>query len=379
MTRIYLSPPDIRGDELEMLASAVEGGWIAPAGPDLAAFEHELGCRVGVANAVALSSGTAALHLALHALDVGAGDDVIVPSMTFVASANVVTYVGARPVFIDSESTTWNMSPMLLEEELEQRARLGRLPKAVVVVDLYGQCASYSEIEPICGRYDIPLVEDAAEALGATHFGRPAGSFGSVAAFSFNGNKIITTSGGGMLVSTEPTLVERARHLSTQAKEPAPHYEHVEIGFNYRLSNLLAALGRSQLKTLDDRVARRRAIFDSYVDLLDTVPGVSFLAEAPGNTSTRWLTCCTLEPDTAPVTSTQLREQLEGLDIESRPTWKPMHLQPLFRDAPSRIDGTSQRIFESSICLPSGSGMNDKQLERVLDAVKLCMHVGDRD
>jgi pyridoxal phosphate-dependent aminotransferase EpsN len=372
MARIHLSAPDIREREKELLMAAVESGWAAPAGPDLEAFEREVAQVCGVNHAVGLSSGTAALHLALHALGVGRGDEVIVSTFTFAASANAVTYVGATPVFIDSDEATWNLDPDLLEEELEARAAAGKLPAAVICVDLYGQPADYRRIEPICERFDVPLIEDAAEALGSSLEGRPAGSFGRVAALSFNGNKVITTSGGGMLVGNDGELIERARFLSTQAKEPAPHYEHHEIGFNYRLSNLLAAFGRGQLEALDQRIARRREIFDQYQQAIGEHPGVTFHPEIPGGVSNRWLSCALIEPERAGVASAQVREQLETADIESRPTWKPMHMQLAFRGRDRLVNGTSERLFDRGICLPSGSATSATEMDRIVEALRSC-------
>lgn len=369
VTRIFLSAPDVRQPEKDLLMAAVESGWAAPAGPDLAAFETEIAAASGVEHAVGLSSGTGALHLALHALGVGVGDEVIVSTFTFAASANAVAYVGATPVFVDSSASDWNLDPDLLEQALAERAAAGRLPAAVVSVDLYGQPADYRRIEPICASYDVPLIEDAAEALGSSLEGRPAGSFGRVAALSFNGNKMITTSGGGMLVGDDEALIERVRFLSTQAKEPAPHYEHHEIGFNYRLSNLLAAFGRGQLSTLDERIARRRGYFDRYVEVLGGVDGVSFQPEIDGGFCNRWLTCALIDPALAGFSSTDLREHLDGDDIESRPTWKPMHQQRSFPDAPTLVNGTSDLLFEHGICLPSGSGMTDDDFNRVLASI----------
>lgn len=370
MSRIFLSAPDVRQPEKDFLMAAVDSGWAAPAGPDLAAFEAEIAAVSGVDHAVGLASGTAALHLALHGLGVGAGDDVIVSTFTFAASANAVAYVDATPVFVDSDDTTWNLDPDLLEAELADRAAAGRLPAAVISVDLYGQPADYRRIEPLCLDYGVPLIEDAAEALGATLDGRPAGSFGRVAALSFNGNKMITTSGGGMLVGQDEALVERVRFLSTQAKEPAPHYEHHEIGFNYRLSNLLAAFGRGQLSTLAERIERRRGFFDQYVQALGGVDGVTFQPEIDGGFCNRWLTCALIDPTAAGFTSEDLRLHLEADDIESRPTWKPMHQQKAFAGTPSRLSGVSDRLFAQGICLPSGSGMSDDDFARVLSSIE---------
>ena len=369
VTRIFLSAPDVRQPEKDLLMAAVDSGWAAPAGPDLTAFESEIAAVTGVEHAVALSSGTAALHLALHALGVGEGDEVIVSTFTFAASANAVAYVGATPVFVDSSAADWNLDPDLLEQALAGRAAADRLPAAVISVDLYGQPADYRRIEPICERYGVPLIEDAAESLGSSLAGRPGGSFGRVAALSFNGNKLITTSGGGMLVGADETLIERARFLSTQAKEPAPHYEHHEIGFNYRLSNLLAAFGRGQLATLDERIARRRWYFDRYVEVLGNVSGVTFQPEIDDGFCNRWLTCALIDPALAGFSSADLREHLDADEIESRPTWKPMHQQRSFAGVPTVLNGTADRLFDHGICLPSGSGMTDDDFDRVLTSI----------
>ncbi len=370
MSRIYLSPPDITGDDRERLLRAVDDGWIAPVGPDLDAFEAEVAEACGRRHAVGLSSGTAALHLLLKELGVGQGDEVLVSTFTFVASANAVCYLGATPVFIDAAAETWQMSPALLADELHERRRAGmRQPAAGLVVDLYGQCADYDQITALLDEFGIPLVEDAAEALGATYRGRPAGSFGAGAIVSFNGNKIITTSGGGMVVTDDEGLAARCRHLSTQAREPAPHYEHVEVGYNYRLSNLLAAFGRGQLADLDRRVARRRAINQRYRELLGDLPGVAFMPEAAYGTATSWLTCLTFDPATG-IDPDTVRIHLERHDVEARPTWKPMHLQPVFSRAPARVDGTSLRLFETGLCLPSGSTLSEADQDMVVGLVR---------
>jgi len=367
MTRIYLSPPDVGPTDRQMLDSAFDSGWLAPAGPDLGLFEAEVAAVVGLPHTVALSSGTAALHLALLELGVGRDDDVLVSTFTFAATANAVTYVGARPVFIDSDAVSWNMSPDLLAEELLVRARTGNLPKAVIVVDLYGQCADYGRIEPLCNEYGIPVIEDAAEALGGTHGDRPAGSFGALSVFSFNGNKIITTTGGGMLGTRDRLAAEHVRHLATQARDPSPHYEHSEIGYNYRLSNLLAALGRAQLSDLPRRVARRRELNARYRSALADGP-VGFQPEASYGRSTCWLTCITVD-HTLEVGPNELRLRLEEENIEARPAWKPMHMQPVFRDAARRVDGTSERIFQAGLCLPSGSALTDTDQDRVIECL----------
>jgi len=366
VTRVYLSPPDVGEPERLALDEAFRSGWVAPVGPDLDAFEVEVAGVGGRRHGVALASGTAALHLALKELGVGPGDDVLCSTFTFAATANAITYCGARPVLVDSEASTWNLSPDLLAEELVERAQANRLPAAVVVVDLYGQCADYDRILPPCEEHGIPVVEDAAESLGASCRGRPAGAFGTAAVFSFNGNKIITTSGGGMLVTDDERLARRARHLATQAREPGPHYEHVEVGYNYRLSNLLAALGRAQLAGLGERVERRRTIHGRYREALEGLAGVGFQPVGPGQEPNRWLTCITLDPAVAAVTPGQLRLALEAQDIEARPTWKPMHLQPVFADCPARVDGTSERLFRRGLCLPSGSSLSNDDQDRII-------------
>jgi pyridoxal phosphate-dependent aminotransferase EpsN len=367
--RLYLSPPDVGPDERALLLDAFDSNWIAPLGPHVDAFEREFASFVAAPGAAALSSGTAALHLALVMLGVGPGDEVVVPTLTFVATANVAHYVGARPVFVDSDDATWNLDPQRLRELLDARAAGGTLPKAVVTVDLYGQCAEYDDIVPVCERYDVPIVEDAAEAVGATRHGEPAGSFGAIGVFSFNGNKVITTSGGGMLVSRDPGLVERARFLSTQARDPAPHYEHSEIGFNYRMSNLLAALGRGQLRTLPDKISRRRAVNARYRDALGAIEGIGFIPNAPGGEPINWLTVITIDADRFGASPAAVREHLETLDIEARPAWKPMHLQPLFADAEVHGGEVAERIFRTGLCLPSGSAMTDDDVDRVVAGV----------
>ena len=370
MTRIYLSPPDVGEAEREALDAAVRSGWVAPVGPDLDAFEAEVAAASGRSHGVGLASGTAALHLALKEVGVAAGDDVVVSTFTFAATANAVTYCGATPVFLDSEAASWNLSPDLLAEELAERARRGRLPKAVVVVDLYGQCADYNRILPLCQEYGVPVIEDAAESLGASCGGRPAGSFGAAAVLSFNGNKIITTSGGGMLVTDDQRVAAHARHLATQARDPAPHYEHSEIGYNYRLSNLLAAFGRAQLAGLAERVERRRAVSRRYREALGEFAGVAFQPTGPAQEPSCWLTCVTIDPAEARATNDAVRLALEAQDIEAQPTWKPMHLQPVFADAPCRVDGTSDGLFGNGLCLPSGSSLSPSDQDQVLEVVR---------
>jgi pyridoxal phosphate-dependent aminotransferase EpsN len=357
-------------DERSLLLDAFDSNWIAPLGPHVEAFEKELAARVAVPHAAALSSGTAALHLALQLVGVGRGDDVVVSSLTFAASANPVTYLGARPVFIDSETKTWNLDPDLLEEELEARRREGRpMPKAVVVVDLYGQCANYTRLEPLCAKYGVPLIEDAAEALGATWNGKPAGGFGAFGVFSFNGNKIITTSGGGMLVGPDKGLIDKARFLATQARDPAPHYQHSHVGYNYRLSNLLAAVGRGQLRVLDERIAARRRNRAFYEQAFANVPGIRFMPVAAEGTWNGWLTVIVVDSKAFGATREQIRIALEQQNIESRPVWKPMHLQPVFAQCPMRGGAVSAAIFEDGLCLPSGSSLTTAELERVASLV----------
>jgi dTDP-4-amino-4,6-dideoxygalactose transaminase len=355
--------------ERALLLEAFDSNWIAPLGPQVDALEREFAEAIDAPQAVALSCGTAALHLALLLLRVGPGDEVLTSTLTFAATANAITYVGATPVFIDSDRETWNMDPNLLAEELGACAKRGRLPKAVVVVDLYGQCADFEPILEICQRYGVPVIEDAAEALGASYMGRAAGNFGAIGCFSFNGNKIITASGGGMLVSAEQEFCEKARFLATQARDPAPHYEHSHIGYNYRMSNLLAAVARGQLRVLEDRVTRRRANFDFYQSALGDLPGIHFMPEPPGFRSTRWLTCITVDPDAFGATREDIRLALERENIESRPVWKPMHLQPVFRDCRVRGGAVSEALFRDGLCLPSGSSLTEADLTRVVECV----------
>jgi pyridoxal phosphate-dependent aminotransferase EpsN len=370
--RIYLSSPHLGEDERKLVADAFDSNWIAPLGPHVDAFERELAERTGVAHAAALSCGTAAIHLALRILGVDRGDEVLVSTLTFSATVNPIAYQGASPVFIDSNHESWNMDPALLAEELETCAKRGKLPKAVIVVDLYGQCADYDPIQSACAKHGVPLIEDAAEALGATYKGRPAGSFGAMNIFSFNGNKIITTSGGGMLLSNRKEWIEKARFLATQARDPAPHYQHSEIGFNYRLSNLLAAVGRGQLRVLDQRVARRRAINALYRALLGDVPGIEFMPEAAYGVPNCWLTCVTVDPERFGADREAIRLRLEKLNIEARPVWKPMHLQPVFAGCRTRGGAVSADLFDRGLCLPSGSIMSDAEVQRVAAEVRAC-------
>jgi pyridoxal phosphate-dependent aminotransferase EpsN len=364
--RIYLSPPHLGQEELALVQDAFASNWVAPLGPHVDSFEREFAQAVGAKDAAALASGTAALHLALRLSGVGRGDTVFCSTLTFVASANPILYEGANPVFIDSDLRTWTLDPSLLASELEKAARAGRLPKALVVVHLYGQSADLDPILECCSRYDVAVIEDAAEALGARYRGRSPGTLGSFGVYSFNGNKIITTSGGGMLVAKDETEIQMARSLASQAREPAPHYEHSTLGFNYRMSNILAALGRGQLRLLPERVLERRRTFSFYARALADQPGVSFMPEAPYGRSSRWLSVIQIDPKEFGATREDVRQYLERANIESRPVWKPMHLQPLFRGVPVVGGGVSERLFERGLCLPSGSALTDLELERVV-------------
>jgi dTDP-4-amino-4,6-dideoxygalactose transaminase len=366
VTRIYLSAPDVTDLERSLLLEAFDSGWISTVGPALDVFEAELAARAGTAGAVAVASGTAGLHLALLALGVGPGDEVITSSFTFVATANAIVQCGATPVFVDSDAESWNMSPVLLAEALGDAARRGVRPAAVLVVDLYGQCADYARIAPLCEEHGVPLVEDAAEALGASAHGRPAGSFGRVGVFSFNGNKIATTSGGGAVVSNDLELLDRVRHLANQAREPVLHYEHREPGFNYRLSNLAAAVGVGQLQRLDNMSARRRQINNRYqAELCGT--DVHPMPVPEWSSWNGWLTSLVFDEDQ---TAERVRQVLEAEDIESRPLWKPMHLQPVFAQHRVFANGVSRQLFETGQCLPSSSGLSDEEVSRVIDGVQ---------
>lgn len=367
MTRTYLSPPDVGPDDLAAIERAFNQGWIAPLGPEVDAFEHELASVTGRAHCVVLSSGTAALHLALVSRGIGAGDKVLVSSLTFSATLNAIKYVGAEPVLIDSGPGDWNMDPELLSVALAEGEYAACIP-----VDIYGQCADYSAIAPLLADANVPLISDATEALGATRDGNVAGSWGMCAALSFNGNKIITTSGGGALVTDDEALASHVRFLATQARENAAHYEHKEVGYNYRLSNLLAALGRSQLADLDRRVDARRRHREVYAESLGALPGVEFMPEAANARSTFWLTCLTIDPTVAGVDREKVRLHLESLDIESRPVWKPMHLQPVFQSCRAYGGDVSARLFETGLCLPSGSSLSDDERQRVIDSVLEC-------
>lgn len=370
MGRIFLSAPHLCGKEQEFLADAIASNWIAPTGPHVDAFEREFAKLVDMPYAAALSSGTAALHLALNMLDVQQGDEVIVSDLTFSASVNAIAYQRAQPVLIDCNKGTWNIDPDLLEEELVSAAKRGKLPKAAIIVDIYGQSADHDPIGLACERFGVPIIEDVAEALGATYKGRPTGRFGRIGTFSFNGNKIITTSGGGMLVSFDESLVKRARYLSCQARDPAPHYEHSTIGYNYRLSNLLAALGRGQLTVLNERVEKRRQVFAWYQELLGDLPGLSFMPEASYGRCTRWLTCVLIEPKEFGATREQIRLGLEEHNIEARPVWKPMHMQPVFSGCRVRGGAVDESLFEKGLCIPSSSSLSRSDVESIAEIIR---------
>ena len=367
--RIYLSPPDMSEAERRALIAAFDSNWIAPLGPEVDGFEADLARRIGVSDAAALSSGTAALHLALILLDVGAGTEVWTSTLTFAATANAIRYTGATPVFIDSERDRWNMDPALLAQALRDAAAKGALPKAVVVVDLYGHCADYARICAACEEYGVPVIEDAAEALGATFRGKAAGSFGVMSALSFNGNKIMTTSGGGALLADDALLVARARHLASQARQPAAHYEHAEVGYNYRLSNLLAAIGRAQLARLDHLIERRREVNRRYREALGSIDGIGFLPEDSESRSNCWLSCILVDEEKLGVGPEQIRAQLEQKNIEARPVWKPMHLQPLYRECRAIGGAVAADLFRRGLCLPSGSSLITETQRSVIDAL----------
>jgi dTDP-4-amino-4,6-dideoxygalactose transaminase len=347
-SRIYLSPPDVGDVERKLLLEAFDSNWVAPVGPDLDAFEAQMADPAGV----------------------GRGDTVLVPSFTFAASANAVMYLGARPIFLDSTRESWNVDPALVAEELRARARHGRLPRAVIAVDMYGQCADYDPLLAACDRYGVALIEDAAEALGASYRGRPAGSFGLAGVLSFNGNKIITTGGGGMLLTDDDRVAARTRHLATQAREPVPHYEHRTVGYNYRLSNLLAAVGRGQLQRLSCLIAARRETAQHYRAALGDLPGLTFMPVAGYGMPNWWLTCLLVDPELFGAGRDEVLAHLARHNIEARPAWKPMHLQPAFQDCVMRGGAVSADLFHRGLCLPSGSALTDHERERVVSAVR---------
>jgi dTDP-4-amino-4,6-dideoxygalactose transaminase len=368
--RIFLSPPHVGADERRHVNSAFDSNWIAPVGPHLAAFEAEMCSANGVKAALCVTSGTAALHLGLRLLGVQPGDEVFCPTFTFIACANPVAYLGAKPVFIDCETSSWNMDPQLLADALKLRDKEGRLPRAIMVADIYGQCAAWDEIGSLARAYGVPVIEDAAESVGATYRGRSAGSFGAVGVYSFNGNKILTTGGGGMIVSADPGLIAHAQKLATQARDPAPHYEHSELGYNYRMSNVLAGIGRGQLQSLSSRIERRRLIFDYYRNALGDLPGLKFMPELADGKSSRWLTCLTIDPAHSGIGRDTVLKALDDDNIEARPLWKPLHRQPLYRDAAVFGGAVADQIFAHGMCLPSGSAMTEADLQRVVGAFR---------
>jgi dTDP-4-amino-4,6-dideoxygalactose transaminase len=376
MNRLYLSPPHLSGLEIEYVKEAFSSNWVAPLGPMVDAFEAEIRAYTGARHSVAVSSGTSAIHLSLMLLGVSPGDEVICQSFTFAGSAFPIRYLDATPIFVDSEKTSWNMDPELLRDAIVDRIKRGRIPKAVMVVHLYGQSADLDGIMEVCARYDIPVIEDAAESLGTLHRGTHTGTRAPLGVLSFNGNKIITTSGGGMLLCHNAELAARGKFLATQAREPVPWYEHREIGFNYRMSNILAAIGRGQLKTIEERVARRRAIFDRYSQQLGRIPGITFCPDPPWGRSNHWLTCIQIDSSLSGVTPEDIRLALERENIESRPLWKPMHLQPVFMKYPSYLSGFSEKVFRQGLCLPSGSSLSDDDLARVAQIVEKIVMAG---
>lgn len=371
--RIYLSSPHMSGNEMKYIIEAFEQNWVAPLGPNVNAFEDTLARYCGVNHAAALSSGTAAIHLALILLGVRPGDEVFVSSFTFSATVNPIVYQGATPVFIDSEDETWNMDPELLEKAIKDKRQKGKDKsiKAIIMVHLYGMPAKMDEIMSVANKYDIPVIEDAAEALGSRYRGKPLGSFGKFGILSFNGNKIITTSGGGALISDDSDMIEKARFLATQARDKAPHYQHSHIGYNYRMSNVLAGIGLGQMEVLDTRVKQRRENTEFYLKNLKDYPGLSFLKEPSCHFfSNYWLTTMLVDPLKSGITRENLQAELEKENIETRPLWKPMHLQPVFSSCPAYINGTSETLFNTGLCLPSGSNMTFNDRERIMNVLK---------
>ncbi|MGG3650009.1 aminotransferase class I/II-fold pyridoxal phosphate-dependent enzyme [Bacillus pseudomycoides] len=372
--RIFLSPPHMSGNEQKYVNQAFEQNWIAPLGPNVDAFEHQIAEYIGVKSAAAVSAGTAAIHLALQLLGVNRDDTVFCSSLTFAASANPIAYQGAEPIFIDSEPDTWNMSPVALEKAFEDAKASGKLPKAVIVVHLFGQSAKMDEIMDVCDKYGVLVVEDSAESLGTTYKGKQTGSFGKFGIFSFNGNKIITTSGGGMLVSNDEVVIQKARFLSTQARDPAVHYEHSHIGYNYRMSNIVAGVGRAQLEVLNNRVQARRDIFTRYKTALGELPGITFMPEFEDAVPNRWLSTLLIDEKVTGVTYLDVIEALAAQNIEARPVWKPLHRQPVFAGSKyythGDTDSISDKLFSQGLCLPSGSSMTVEDQERVIATVK---------
>lgn len=370
--KIWLSSPHMGGEEQKFIQEAFDTNWVAPLGPNVNGFEKDLESYLNKEglHVAALSAGTAAIHLGLILLDVGQGDEVICQSMTFSASANPILYQGGTPVFVDSEKDTWNICPIALEKAIKDRIAKGNKPKAIVAVHLYGMPYKSTEVMAVANKYGIPVLEDAAEALGSTYHGEKCGTFGNLAILSFNGNKIITTSGGGALVTKDKKLKEKAIFYATQARDDAPHYEHSHIGYNYRMSNVVAGIGRGQMMVLDDRVEARRKNYEFYVKELGTIPGFQFVSEPEGYFSNRWLSTVLIDKDKAGITTTELRENLEKENIETRPLWKPMHLQPIFKEYAYYGDSVAEELFNSGLCLPSGSNLTDEDLQRVVTAIR---------
>ena len=374
---IYLSPPHMSGYEQEYITEAFASNWIAPLGPNVDAFEREMADYLGVLGTAAVSSGTAALHLAVRLMGIKPGDEVFCSTLTFIASTSPIVYQGGIPVFIDSEPDSWNMSPQALQRAFDDRARSGRLPKAVIVVNLFGQSANYEAIKAVCAPYRVPVIEDAAESLGAVYQGKQTGTIGKIGILSFNGNKIITTSGGGMLVSDDFEALEKARFLATQARDSARHYQHSEIGYNYRMSNITAGIGRGQLRVLDDRIKARRAIFARYHAELSQTEGIEFMPSICEGCSTHWLTALTVDPRVTGVNVLDIMDALAAQSIESRPIWKPMHRQPIFLGLDyyphEPQSSVSDRLFLQGLCLPSGSSLSENDQARVIQAVKTAL------
>lgn len=373
--RILLSVPHLSGREIEHIQDAFASGWVSTVGPAIDSFESEFSAKLGGIASVAVASGTAALHLALQVAGVGPGDLVICPTLTFVATANAIRYCGAEPVFVDSSAASWNLDPVLLKEALTTLAAEGRRAKAVLVVHLFGQCADMDPILKVCGEFDIPIIEDAAEALGASYRGKPAGTLGHIGAFSFNGNKMITTSGGGMLVSRISEWATKARFLATQARNPGIAYDHSEMGYNYRLSNILAALGLGQLEVLSERVASRQAIFQRYCEALANVDGIAPMPVAPYGEHSCWLSCFTVDRARFGASRDELMRHLDAMCVESRPVWKPMHQQPLYRAARCFETGVSDQLFADGICLPSSSSLSVEEQNYIVRQIQLCRHM----
>lgn len=366
---IHLSTPHIGQMERQYVDEACQSNWIACVGYNVDAFEQEFAAHVGSKYAVALNSGTAALHLALIEAGIGLGDEVLVSDFTFCASVNPILYQGGIPIFIGSEADSWNLDPHILEDVLRNRANIGKIPKALVLVHLYGQSANWKPIQTICEQYGVTIIEDAAEALGATYHHQYAGTLGAMGIFSFNGNKIITTSGGGMLVTNDEAKARHIQKLATQAKDIAPHYQHSEIGYNYRLSNILAGIGRGQLTVLDERIQARRANFRFYQSALQDVQGIEFMPEATWGVHTRWLSCLTFDPQLLETDKEKIRLALRAENIEARPLWKPMHLQPIFSQYEAFHAGVEEKLFETGLCLPSGSNLEEEDLGRITDCI----------